>query len=60
MKIFGFNLDTLWWGICRGLMQIIDWLGQAFNFLIGADMTDANGNGGTGSNKFISDLAEFN
>jgi len=50
MKIFGFNLDTLWWGICRGLMQIIDWLGQAFNFLIGADMTDANGNGGTGGN----------
>lgn len=49
-------MEILWdirsqlWLLVRSLLQIIDWLGQAFKFLVGADMTDASGNGGTGSN----------
>lgn len=50
MTILGINLDGIWWWLCKSLMQIVHWIGQAFNFLVGADMTDASGNGGTGSN----------
>lgn len=50
MKFLGIDLNGLWWSICRGLMQIIEWLGQAFNFLVGADTIDASANGGTGDN----------
>ena len=50
MTILGINLDGIWWWLCKSLMQIVHWIGQAFNFLVGAEMTDASGNGGTGSN----------
>lgn len=49
-SILGFDLDSLWWGICSGLMEIIDWLGQGFNFLVGAETIDVSGNGGNGAN----------
>lgn len=29
--------DKIWWGICKSIMQIIDWIGGAFDFLIGAN-----------------------
>jgi len=50
MTILGINLDGIWWWLCKSLMQIVHWIGQAINFLVGAEMTDASGNGGTGSN----------
>lgn len=50
MKFLGIDLDGLWWSIARGLMQIIDWLGQAFNFLVGADTVNASANEGKGDN----------
>lgn len=45
-KVLGIDLDKLWWSICSGLMKIIDWLEQTFNFLIGVDKVDQAG--GTG------------
>ena len=53
-KILGFDLDKLWWGLCSGLMKIIDWLTLTFDFLTGAEVIDPSGNGGTGGN--VNDL----
>ena len=50
MKALGIDLDALWWGICRRLMMLIDSLGQAFTFLVGADVTNGAANQGEGGN----------
>lgn len=50
MDFLGINLDKLWWGICKGLLWIIDGLDKAFNFLIGADTVSASANQGQGGN----------
>ena len=50
MEVLGISLDKLWWGICSGLLKIVDWLNQAFFFLVGADTVDVAGNQGHGSN----------
>lgn len=50
MKVLGLDLDKLWWNISSGLMEIVDWLGKAFNFLVGADTIDASANQGQGDN----------
>ena len=49
-KVLGIDLDKLWWGISSGLMEIVDSVGKAFNFLIGADTIDASANQGQGDN----------
>lgn len=38
--------DKIWWGICKSILQIIDWIGNAFKFLIGARPVSV-GEGGT-------------
>ena len=30
------DFDKVWWSICRAILIIIDSIGQAFNFIIGA------------------------
>ena len=55
-----FNLDNLWWDICSGFMQIIDWLDQAFSFLIGAVPMTENGTGGQSENISNLFVAIFN
>ena len=45
-----FDIRSQLWLLVRSLLQIIDSLGAAFTFLVGADIVDPGGAGGTGSN----------
>lgn len=39
--------NKIWWGICRSILQVIDWIGGAFDFLIGASPVLPAEGGGT-------------
>lgn len=37
------DFDKVWWGISKSIMQIIDWIGQAFNFIVGESRVSEEG-----------------
>lgn len=37
------DFDKMWWGVCQGILKIIEAIGEAFNFLIGASDVKAEG-----------------
>lgn len=39
--------NEIWWGICKSVLQIINWIGKAFDFLIGANPVLPADGGGT-------------
>ena len=44
MKILGIDIGGFFWMLCQGILNIIYWLEQAFDFLIGADDVAGTGN----------------
>lgn len=57
-SVLGIDLNSLWWGTCQSLLEIVDTVGDCFDFLVGKADVSAEANGGQGGdiNNLLVDL----